>query len=477
MRIYVLIVCCLCLGSCHYKIPDSNLQSVLNQGVLRVGTLYGSTTYYNGATEPEGFEYEMAKGFADYLGVRLEVYPYYNAQELFVPLQEGNINLIAANIPMSPGNREKLKFGPAYQSVSQKLVFRQGKKRPRSFSDLMGKLVVTADSSLNHVQQEILSAVNQDDEKPWQWEATEDLDIQEILESVLTGQIDYTIVDSNMLALMRRRHPELSVGFTVHKELPVAWAVPKPGESEFQDDSILAALIEYFGIIKNNGTFASLEDKYFGHVRQFNYVDTTLFLKAAKQTLPEYQHWFQQYSTEVDWRLMAATSYQESHWNPRAKSPTGVRGMMMLTLPTARDWGVKSRLDPEQSIRGGINYYSSLLRRIPDRIQYPDRLWFALAAYNIGLGHLEDARIITQRQGANPDLWVDVKKHLPLLRQKRHYKRTKYGYARGNEAVTYVANIRRYYDSLVYLFDDESEFPDFEQTSDGTMPEQDKTTD
>ena len=144
-------------------------------------------------------------------------------------------------------------------------------------------------------------------------------------------------------------------------------------------------------------------------------------------------------------------SYQESHWNPRAKSFTGVRGMMMLTLATAKELGIVSRLDPEQSIKGGAKYLTNLLKRIPDRITHPDRLWFALAAYNVGMGHLEDARVLTDRQGANPDMWVDVKIRLLQLRQKKYYKTTRYGYARGNEAVAYVDNIRRYYDTLVWL--------------------------
>jgi len=144
-------------------------------------------------------------------------------------------------------------------------------------------------------------------------------------------------------------------------------------------------------------------------------------------------------------------AYQESHWNPSARSPTGVRGMMMLTLATASDMDVTDRTDAEQSISGGARYFSSLLRRIPERIQEPDRVWFAMAAYNVGLGHLEDARVLTQKEGFNPDLWIDVKKHLPLLRQKRYYQETRFGFARGDEAVNYVDNIRRYYDSLVWL--------------------------
>lgn len=434
-------------SGCQQSLPESRLESILNSGVLKVGIQYGITTYYNGSVSPQGFEYEMAKGFANHLGVALEVYPYYSPAELYSNIRQGNIDIIASNIQVTQQNREQFNFSPAYQKISHKLVYLQGKTRPRDFSQLQDDIVIAADSGDSHLIRKLQNVAALPENTHWDLVLADEQDELELIESVIEGKIQYTLVDSNLLSLARRKYPELSIAFTVNEETPVAWALPKA-----EDDSILSALIEYFGIIRQNGVLLALEDKYFGHVRQFNYVDTTLFLKAAKEVLPKYRNWFKQYSGELDWRLMAAMSYQESHWNPRAKSPTGVRGMMMLTLPTARDWKVKSRLDPEQSIRGGSNYFNSLLRRIPARIQHPDRLWFALAAYNIGLGHLEDARIITQKLGANPDLWVDVKKHLPLLRQKRHYKRTRYGYARGNEAVTYVANIRRYYDSLVYLY-------------------------
>ena len=152
----------------------------------------------------------------------------------------------------------------------------------------------------------------------------------------------------------------------------------------------------------------------------------------------------------MDWRFLAAISYQESYWNPKAKSPTGVRGMMMLTLPTAKELGVANRLDPLQSLRGGARYYKKLYARLPGGIEAPDRAWFALAAYNIGLGHLEDARVITEKRGGNPNLWKDVKESLPLLRQRKWYKQTRYGYARGDEPVRYVENIRSYYSLLTW---------------------------
>jgi membrane-bound lytic murein transglycosylase F len=435
------------VSACDTAEKTSRLEKILQDGVLRVGTNYGLTTYYNGATGPEGFEYELAAGFADYLGVRLEVFPYYTLNELFPQLKNHYLDLIAAGISMTPERMEQFRFGPAYQDVSQKLVFKQGNVRPRSATDLTGSLAVIAASSHSETLRSF---------KPFhqhlEWQETDEKDTEELLEMVLAGELDYTIADSNILAVFRRRHPELSIGFTINKEQGIAWALNKT-----QDDSLLAALIEYFGVIQSDGRLSALEDKYFGHVRNFNYVDTREFIKSANTILPNFKHWFKAYSDDLDWRLLAAMSYQESHWDPLAKSPTGVRGMMMLTLATAREMGVTSRLDPEQSIQGGAVYFAKLLRRIPDRIQNPDRTWFALAAYNIGLGHLEDARVLTQRQGGNPDMWVDVKKRLPQLRQKKYYKTTRYGYARGNEAVHYVDNIRRYYDTLVWLDENATE--------------------
>lgn len=420
---------------------------MLDTGILRVGTIYGLTTYYNGPNGPEGFEYELAAGFADYLGVKLEIFPYYTVNELFPQLDNAHFDVIAAGINVSPERYSQFRFGPAYQNVSQKLVFKQGDVRPRELEDLTGNFMVVAGSGHSETLR------NYKAEHPdLSWQETNDKDSEELLEAVLADELDYTVVDSNILALMRRRYPELSIGFSLSRSQGIAWATSKRG-----DDALRAALIEYFGKIHQNGTLAALEDKHFGHVRQFNYVDTRDFIRSAAEKLPQYQPLFEQYASELDWRLLAALSYQESHWNPKAKSVTGVRGLMMLTLNTAKDLGVTSRLDPEQSIRGGSEYLATLLTRIPDRIPHPDRLWFALAAYNIGLGHLEDARVLTERQGGNPDMWVDVKKRLPQLRQKRYYKTTRYGYARGNEAVIYVDNIRRYYDTLVWLKEQQPE--------------------
>ncbi len=438
--VWLAVALCSLLLGCQPQSAPNSLQQVLQQGTLKVGTRYGPTTYYQGVDGPQGYEYELAAGFADYLGVNLEIMPYYNLDELYPQLRSQHVNIVATGLTVSDPLRADFKIGPAYHEVSQKLVFKQGQTWPRSPEELQGTVKVVASSS--HAA--TLAKLEQNYALDWQ--ETNELDEEELLQQVLEGELSYTLADSHTLAVMRRRHPELAIAFTVQEPRPIAWLLSKD-----LDDSLLAALIDYFGQLQKSGQLKVLNDKYFGHIQTFDYVDTRQFIKATEEILPRYRSLFEQFSGTTDWRLLAAMSYQESHWNPKAKSPTGVRGMMMLTLATARDLGIKSRLDAAQSIQGGSHYFQQLRERIPARIQEPDRTWFALAAYNVGWGHVEDARILTQRQGGNPDLWVDVKQRLPLLRQKKYYKTLKYGYARGHEAVHYVANIRRYYDTLVWL--------------------------
>ena len=207
---------------------------------------------------------------------------------------------------------------------------------------------------------------------------------------------------------------------------------------------------QFFRRLQADGTLQRLHEQHFGKNSGISRINSHTFNLNMRNKLPQYRQLIQQVALEyqMEWQLLAAVAYQESHWDPEATSPTGVRGLMMLTLPTAKETGVTDRLDPLQSLRGGARYLKDLKRRLPPGIKEPDREWFALAAYNIGLGHLEDARVITQRQGGDPNRWEDVNARLPLLQQNSHYRTTRYGYARGAEAVTYVQNIRHYLNIL-----------------------------
>ncbi len=440
-KLIIIITLVMVLCACDIQEQPTQLAQIKAQNKIRVGTLASASNYYQGAQGEQGFEYELSQAFADYLGVELEIVPFFNLSDMFARLDNGDLDLIASGLTYNKTRAQQYRFGPTYRTISQKLVYKQGRERPRDFDDLTGSFMVIAKSSHSLTLQKV-----QKNNPELSWSETEEFDEEELLQAVIDGNIDYTLADTHTLSLFRRYHPNLSIGFSVSHNDPIAWML-----RQSNDDSLYALLVPFFGEAKQNNQLYVLEEKYFGHVRQFNYVNTLAYIEAIKDTLPKYQPWFEQYAGELDWRLLAALSYQESMWNPRAKSPTGVRGIMMLTRATGRQVGVTNRLEPEQNIRGGAKYLRQLIKRIPDRIPQPDRTWLALAAYNIGWGHVNDARIITKQQGGSPDKWADVKKRLPLLIKKRYYRKTRYGYSRGDVAVNYVDNIRRYYDALVWL--------------------------
>ena len=416
------------------------LQEIISRGELRISTLNSPLTYFNTKQGPGGLDYELAKRFANYLGVKLVVIPHQNINDLFDDLDDDDADLLAAGLIYNQERLSRARTGPAYYSVSQQLVYRLGTPRPKGFADIKGKLAVASGSA--HVS--TLKQFKQDKYPDLAWEASSDLTSKELLERVADGKLDYTLGDSVTIALLQRIHPQLAVAFDVTDEEPVTWYLKRDG-----DDSLYAAMLDFYSQMVDDGTLARLEEKYLGHVGSFDYVDTKTFLSAIDSVLPNFRPLFEKHANEIDWKLLAAIAYQESHWNPQATSPTGVRGLMMLTRATADGLGVNDRLDPEESIQGGALYLQRLMAKVPDSVPEDERIWFSLAAYNMGWGHMLDARKLTKTQKGNPDSWVDVKQRLPMLSQKRYYPQLTYGYARGREAYNYVENIRRYQVSLV----------------------------
>jgi len=438
----LLLLLPLALAGCKEG-PKSELQQVIERGTLVVLTRNAATTYYEGPQGDAGLEYDLAQGFADALGVKLEIIVASNVSDVLSQLAEGKADLAAAGLTVTAPRQKWARFTPPYQEITQQLVYRYGKRRPRSLGKLDGMLEITANSSHEEQLHKLHSQY-----RNLSWIENQEAESEDLLTLVWEKELDYTIADSNEVAMYRRFYPELRVAFDISKSQSLAWAF-----SRNKDDSLFLAASEYFKRLKESGRLAQLIERYYGHLEDFDYVGTRTYMRHIRDRLPLYREIFEYAAKEygVDWRLLAAAAYQESHWNPEAVSPTGVRGMMMLTKAAASDLGVDQRTDPVQSIRGGALYLTLMLKKIPDRISDPDRSWLALASYNVGYGHLEDARVLTQRQGGDPDSWKDVKEHLPLLRMRKWNSRTKHGYARGNETVRYVENIRSYYDILVWL--------------------------
>lgn len=456
-RSVLLFASVLLLSACQIEsAPKSEFQKIQERGVLRVGTLNNQLSYYIGPDGPAGLDYELARKFAEELGVKLEIKPAFRQADLFPALKKGDIDLIATGLNQTSQAVKRFRPGPAYYYVSQQVVYKKGQLRPRSLKRLIKyQATQVEDTEDSSAAASTLQIVEQSQYVPTltalkkqypelQFEIVGDADTRDLLKNVSTGELRFTVTDSVELSLAQRLYPDLALAFELTEDQPVSWFTRRS-----EDESLYAMLIEFFGNIKQSGELASLEEKYIGHIESFDYVDTRAFIRALDDKLPKWAPLFQKYSEEFDWRLIAALAYQESHWKPRAKSPTGVRGMMMLTLPTAKSVNVTNRLDPEQSVRGGVEYLRRIVTRVPETINDHEKIWFALASYNIGYGHMLDARRLTKAQGGDPNAWADVKDRLPLLRQKRFYSQTRYGYARGDEARNYVENIRRYYQSII----------------------------
>lgn len=450
---FVLVFSAVLLAGCQIESePKSDLDQIRERGVLRVGTLNNQLSYYIGPDGPAGLDYEIARQFAKELGVRLEMKPAYRISNLYPALENGEIDIIAAGLTQSPERMQRFRPGPAYYYVSQQLIYEKGKWRPRNLEQLLAKqnelieenegqpvVTIVGDSHFNQTLSKI-----QQEHPEFKFTIDPNADVNDLLKEVSESDIRFTVADSVEVSLSQRIYPDVATAFELTEDQPTSWFLRRS-----EDESLYAMVIEFFGHLKQSGELAQLEEKYIGHVGSFDYVDTRAFIRALDNKLPKWSPLFKQYSEEFDWRLIAALAYQESHWNPMAKSPTGVRGMMMLTLPTAKSVGVTNRLDPEQSVKGGVEYLRRMVARIPDSIEQHEKIWFALASYNVGYGHVMDARRLTKKQGGNPDQWSDVKERLPLLRQAKYHRQTRYGYARGDEAKNYVENIRRYYQSII----------------------------
>lgn len=422
--------------------PRPQLEQVLTAGVLRVATVNSPTTYFESVDGPAGFEYDWVRRFADALGVRLELVVVATPKDALKALDAGTAHLAAAGIAITPQREERYRFTEPLLTVRSEVVYRMGQPRPRDLDDLTGTLRIPRGTAHAERLAQLAS-----DHPSLYWEEVDEQETEALLYAVAQGDLDYTIGYSNLVALYRRFYPQLRVAFAITESQPLAWAFPRGADTSLFDRaaSFLAQI--------DPETRAALHDRYFAEVEEpLDFVSTMTLARHVESRLPRYRPYFEAAgeATGIDWRLLAAVGYQESHWNPAAVSPTGVRGLMMLTRATAEFLGVTDREDARQSIDGGARYLRRLLDQLA-AVPEPDRTWQALAAYNLGLGHLLDARELTRRRGGDPDRWADVRAALPLLTQRQWHSQTRHGYARGFEAMSFVANVRTYYDMLVWI--------------------------
>lgn len=417
--------------------PSRSIAQIKESGTLVVLTRNAPTTWYIGRDEvATGPEHDMVEAFAAHLGVKVQYKFKDTIKEIIDGVQEGEGDLAAAGLTITEERSRRFRFGPPYQDVTQQVVCRRDNVQPDSINDLVGlRIEVIADSSYT----ERLRALKENYPK-LSWTETDQKDTEKLLYDVWRRKLDCTVADSTIVDINRRYFPELIAPLNLAQAESLGWMM------SYQRGDLQDAIDDWFDGYRDSGKLAQLQEKYYGFFEVFDYVDIRKYINRIDTRFPKYRTYFKQAAArhKLPYTLLAAQGYQESHWVANASSPTGVRGIMMLTLPTARAMGVTDRLDPRQSIFGGARYLARIKRRLPDDIKDPDRTWLALAAYNVGFAHLRDAQQLAQDQGLNPNLWGDVNDVLPLLSDKRYYTRLKSGYARGIEPVRYVQRIREY---------------------------------
>jgi len=414
------------------------LTSIIEKGEMVVLTRNAPTTYYYGPDGETGYEYDLVSAYAEHLGVTVRFKTLCTVEAVLQALSDGKGDFAAAGLTRTENRQRDFRFGPSYLEVRQQLVCRRGNTVPGSIEEMVDvSIEVTAASSYVDRLSELRENVP---DLSW-WE--KDLTTEQILERVWEGKVDCTVADSNIVSINRRYMPELIVAFPLADTQVLAWALPPDAKA------LEKSMHEWFDGVEES-LLTRLYNRYYAHVEIFDYVDTARFKRRIQERLPYYKDIFKEAGEkyDIDWKLLAAMAYQESHWDPLAVSPTGVRGMMMLTLRTAGQLGVENRIDVRESIMGGARYFANLYERVPESVTEPDRTWFAMAAYNVGMGHLYDARGLARELDRDPDIWVEFQEVLPLLAKPEYYQDLRYGYARGTEPVRYVERIRNYYDIL-----------------------------
>ncbi|MBO6849122.1 MAG: membrane-bound lytic murein transglycosylase MltF [Marinobacter sp.] len=427
--------------------PAKQLAPPEETGILEVATRNGSTTYYLDRHEnPIGPEYSLITRFAESKGWQVNWTMYDSTAEVIKALESGATHLAAAGLTHLPSRTERFTQGPAHTEITEQLVcHREMRPMPRTTDAMTGVgIAVTADSSyvetLNGLATENEGITFEED----------DSRTTEILLSAAAEQsLDCTVADSNIVQVMRRHFPHLEVAMNLTTGKNLGWYLPA-GATD-----LAGTAREWMNSTAGDEAIGYMENRYYAYIGDFDFVDLRALNRRIDDRLPDYRSHFAEAETTTGMPadLLAALSYQESHWDPTAVSPTGVRGIMMLTKNTAESLGVTDRLDPVAAIDGGARYLADRHRRLPDTIPEPDRTFLALASYNIGRGHLLDARQLARDLGKNPDSWDDMKEVLPLKADKRYYPQTRYGYARGYEPVHYVQRIRNYRDVISSSFE------------------------
>ncbi|MCP5246263.1 MAG: membrane-bound lytic murein transglycosylase MltF [Burkholderiales bacterium] len=437
VRIVIFILYGLLITGCSsYEKPVSPFAMANELVVITVE--HTDNFYIDNEGNFSGITYDLVNEFAAEIGLEVRFILMPEMDSALAALHRHQAH-IAIGLSIRDDQASRFILGPVYLHTHHQVAFNAKNFEPRNAHQLVGKKIEVPVGSIHEKQlQKIKSELPE-----LGWSAVA-LSSEELLAKLNKGEIAYTVADSLHIKKANHFFPQVKGAFELDTSVS-QWILPK-----YTEKLLVDKVNAFFERIMQEGVLGQLLDSYNGQYNQLSPGDIYFFKKKIRSRLPEFKQYFFHAArrTGIDWRLLAALAYQESHWNPQAKSPTGVRGIMMLTQETARRMGVKNLSDSRQNILAGARYLQMLKNKLPESVLEPDRTWMALAAYNQGYGRIIDARALAKRFNLNPDLWIDLKKTLPLLNKKHYSSTVKYGHARGDEAVILTNSVRAYYEIL-----------------------------
>ncbi len=422
---------------------SGDLAEIKKRKVLRVLTRNSASTYFLWRGELLGFEYELARRFADKHKLRLEmVVP--PSRDLLIPwLKQGKGDIVAAAMTINEERRAQgVKFSRPYHKISEILVTRKSDNSVTSPEDLQGRTVVVRRSS---AYWQSLEAIRQQGIDFELVAAPEAVETEELIGQVAEGKIDLTVADSHILDIELTWRDDIQAAFALGEPRSQGWIVRN------SNPELLKAVNGYLKK-EYRGLFYNITyKKYFKNPKRIrSHVDERA--DSGSNALSPYDGLTRTYADRYgfDWRLVTSQMYQESRFDPKAKSWVGALGLLQVMPHTARELGIENLRDPEQGLHAGVKYLDWLRKRFEPELPMADRTWFALAAYNAGIGHVSDARRLAAKQGLDSNKWFgNVEKAMLLLSNRKYARKAKYGYVRGEEPVNYVRQIRDRY--LAYI--------------------------
>lgn len=427
-------------------IHTGDLDEIKKRKVLRVLTRNNASTYFLWRGELLGFDYELVKRFAEEHGLRLEMVVPPSRDDLLTWLSEGKGDIVAASLTVTADRKTRgVAFSRPYNRVSELLVTRSDDLGLESPQDLRGRKVVVRRSSSYWDTLQGLKAQGIDFELS---AAPEELETEELINRVAKGEYDLTVADSHILDIELTWRDDVRAAFALGDPRDHGWAV-RP------ENKVLLAAINDFLKKEYRGLFYNITyKKYFKNTKNINRYAEQRADRRADGSLSPYDSLAREYARRYgfDWRMVVSQMYQESRFDPTAKSWVGALGLMQVMPRTARELGLENLRKPETGLHAGVKYLAWLMERFEPELEVADRTWFALAAYNAGIGHVHDARRLARQMGWNADKWFgNVENAMLLLSKKKYARGARYGYVRGEEPVKYVRQIRDRYQAYIAL--------------------------